>query len=1134
MRNIEKKYPASMQDGGLNADSADFAVGINQVVNATNVRWGSTDAGVTDVVEEIGGTRQISESLPSITFMTVGSAEDIENNRLLFFKYCTTGPWHRITCYDKDADTEYIVLLSSQVTGGFNFNKDYLIHSTAVVNGLLIWTQEGDTQHKINIDAGIKLNQPSYDTDQEPYTVPIEKGVISLIKRPPNYPATAVKVTQPSIANNFIGDNVFWFAYRYFYRDKETSVVSVHSTAVLYNILADTYNCVDVTMSLLEHIDQDVQRVELGVRTDNNSQFFGIKVWDKNNATQAAEIAAHNVGTTALYYRFYNNQVGAPWGDAYSVKPFESCPIESKTLALVRNRVHLANDVLGYDAPDTTSLAATLVDEEDGASVTGQWYEVVVDNSGFLETYYVIYIGGIGTANGYYSLLPYPGHVSLPLPSSIDFNDYELAAAVSSTLAGYFGVRPQDLVSLTLTGDSATVTNAPTNVTLIGAEAFKSNASYQLGIVFYDLYDRKCGVVTNDDLIYTTADRDFDTVAYTTGIQWTLSNANAINEIPDWAVTYAVVITKCLRTRFFLQARAAQMAYAVLDPLTGEYTFTTALYANTLNGVGVNISALKSFNAGYLFEEGNGDICKIYIDSVATVYYLKIVAQQGEWIVCNLQDLGTLTGAPSFADGFFEIYTPYRQSANEPYYEVGEKYAINNAGTVNRGYSIFTDTIGGDVILLQRATGGTQYLSENMSGNDNFYGNWFTDSGRINIVTNEGQSIERNAIAYSNTYILGSNVNGLCEFEALNIDYVPYECGQIQKLQVTSKVQNEQGSIMLAVCQAQTASIYIGEVQLLGSSGNAFVAQSAGVIGTINVLKGNYGTINPESVTEYRGNVFWVDASTGRVIQYSSNGLFPISQYGMSRFWRLFCKQYVGMTAAAIEALGSRPFIFTTVDPYHNELLITIPQVLAAPPAGYLPDYPLINNPFDIYDGEAKTMVYKIGVGEGNPYWMGSTQYTPEWLATLQNELYSSKNGILWQHNQVNYCNFYGTQYKPSLAVISNSIPSAVKVFNALSVESNKTPIWAYFYALSPNQQATDIMEYEWQNLEGMLYAAIKRDKITPTAEGYTTTALLTGAPMRTYALKIYFEFSGGTVPLQLRFININFDISRGHSTFQR
>jgi hypothetical protein len=258
----------------------------------------------------------------------------------------------------------------------------------------------------------------------------------------------------------------------------------------------------------------------------------------------------------------------------------------------------------------------------------------------------------------------------------------------------------------------------------------------------------------------------------------------------------------------------------------------------------------------------------------------------------------------------------------------------------------------------------------------------------------------------------------------------------------------------------------------------------------------------------------------------------------MTRFWKQFCQQYVRMTAAEIEAFGSRPYIFTTVDPYHNELLITIPQLLENPPAGYLPDYPLVANPFDYWDGQAKTVVYKIGVGEGNPYWEGSFEFTPEWLATLQNELYSSKNGILWQHNQINYSNFYGTQYKPTLCLIANSFPSAVKVFNGLSIEANKTPIWTYMYALSPEQQATDIVNNEvaneWKELEGMLYATIKRNNLLPTETGYSIGNFLAGNPIRTYALKIYFEFSGGGVPLQLRFININFDISRGHSTYQR
>jgi hypothetical protein len=1138
MRNIEKKYPASLQDGGLNSDSADFAVGINQVVNATNVRWGSTDAGVTDVVEEIGGTRQISESQPSVTFMTIGSAEDIENNRLLFFKFCTTAPWHRITCYDKDADTEYVVLLATQVTGGLNFSKYSPIHSARVINGLLIWTDAQDTQHKINIDAGIKLNNPSYNTDQAAYVLPINSEVVSLIKRPPRFPLSVVQITLPSIVQNFIGRNAFWFGYRYTFRDKETSVVSIHSPIIPYNAADQSYNAIDITISLSELIDQDVQRVEIGVRIDNNPQFFGVKAWDKALASDLAQIQAHNAGTTALSFRFFNNRVGEPWGDAYSVKPFESCPIRSKTLELVRNRVHLANNTSGYTAPLATSLVITGFTEEQGATVEGDWFELkweYIDVPGIEYTYYYLKIQGIGSQSGYYEG-PDGVVVTPPPPTSVDFNDMVFAGTTLQEILDFIGSGGINVITWNGFGTTATVSYSPTGtVDITNGMVYKTNSPYIFGVVFFDEYDRKCGVVSTSNQIYDTEDREYDSVTFSTFANWTLNNTNRLTEIPDWAISYAVVRTKCLRTRYFLQARARDITYATFDEATSEYVFNIAAYDNTLKGVGIRIDALNSFGMGYLYEEANNDIVKVWIDGTVTPYFLRIIAQQGDWIVGQLADLGTLSDqTPPKTDTFFEIYTPYQQQSNEPFYEVGAKYLITNPKTSSRTYSVLADAIRGDSYLLQRAEGGNTYYTEAMSLNDKFYQNWFDDSGRINLIDRIGQKYEPNSIVYSNTFILGSNINGLCEFEALNEAFVPYECGQIQKLQVTSKVQNEQGSIMLAICQAQTASIYIGEVQLLGSSGNAFVAQSAGVIGTINVLKGNYGTINPESATEYRGTVFYVDASNGRVIQYSSNGLFPISQYGMSRFWRLFCQQYVRMTPAQIEAFGSRPYIFTTVDPYHNELLITIPQVLANPPAGYLPDYPLINNPFDIYDGEAKTVVYKIGVGEGNPYWMGSTQYTPEWLATLQNELYSSKNGILWQHNQVNYCNFYGTQYKPSLAVISNSFPSAVKVFNALSVEANKTPIWVYMYALSPNQQATDLMDYEWQNLEGMLYAAIKRDKITPTAQGYTTTALLTGETIRTHALKIYFEFSGGIVPLQLRFININFDISRGHSTFQR
>ena len=53
---------------------------------------------------------------------------------------------------------------------------------------------------------------------------------------------------------------------------------------------------------------------------------------------------------------------------------------------------------------------------------------------------------------------------------------------------------------------------------------------------------------------------------------------------------------------------------------------------------------------------------------------------------------------------------------------------------------------------------------------------------------------------------------------------------------------------------------------------------------------------------------------------------------------------------------------------------------------------------------------------------------------------------------------------------------------------------------------------------------------LQPTATGYTTTSLLTGEKMRTYALRTLIEFSlTNNVPLQLRYLTLEYNMSRGH-----
>ena len=150
---------------------------------------------------------------------------------------------------------------------------------------------------------------------------------------------------------------------------------------------------------------------------------------------------------------------------------------------------------------------------------------------------------------------------------------------------------------------------------------------------------------------------------------------------------------------------------------------------------------------------------------------------------------------------------------------------------------------------------------------------------------------KKNAIQWSETLVEGTSTNGMSTFDALNEKILPVSMGALRKLQQTSKVQ-QQGNVMLAIGEEETASLYLGEVQLVGSDTNSTLAYAPNVIGTVNILKGNFGTSNPESVVEYRGHVYWLDAHNGRVIQYSVNGLFPISNFKMIRFWKLWCDKF--------------------------------------------------------------------------------------------------------------------------------------------------------------------------------------------------------------------------------------------------
>jgi hypothetical protein len=360
--------------GILNADGSSFKILPDEHVNAVNMRLGSAPSAgsSTDDWESVGSTTALPTPLWIDTNYGIGGCWDETANRILFFVWNSENH-HRILCWDIDLQQMFIVLLNADIAGAqLGWDKNQLIHSCFAVNGCLYWT-DNVAPRRMDVDAGIKTYQPSYVTTKAPYTLPLAQSVIAWIRRPPGLPLVQNKVFQltPPLVNNFIRYEAFQFMARYQYRNFELSTLGPHSTLADYNTESDPFNRIDVSLSLLEHIEQDVIQVDFVAWYLNTNAYYIIKSWMTSVAADAAAIAAHNAGTMPLTYLFYNDKRGTALDGAYSVKPFDSVPITSATIETAKNRTFQGYTKQGYDTPRVVSSLTTSLVSPAGVGVGG-------------------------------------------------------------------------------------------------------------------------------------------------------------------------------------------------------------------------------------------------------------------------------------------------------------------------------------------------------------------------------------------------------------------------------------------------------------------------------------------------------------------------------------------------------------------------------------------------------------------------------------------------------------------------------------------------------------------------------------------------------------------------------------------
>jgi hypothetical protein len=1184
--------------GGLDGDTNPKLLEPTKCLNLMNSRTATNIGGRNLRLESIKGTTGIAQSVypPYGSSFVIGSCIDEARNRLIYFMWNSFDD-HAIYCYDFTSGNTYAVLYDSQVIGGLNFSKSYRIDRNArVVGDLLYWTDNNNPPRRINIEAGIKMNHASYSTTVTRYEYPMNAAVITLHKKPPIRPLTIEKKLSTDVGLtlnvNQIKNNSFKFVYFYTYRDGEVSTLSIHSDAALYNFASETFDVIQINIPTTEIIDQDVQKVTVAVvYLGSGDTCFQIKTWDKSNATDAAAIASHNSGSvTALRYYFTNTEVGVAISPSVLFKAYDSVPRKSKTLENAGYRLFLGNNLSGYNTPVTTSLSAA---SSTSVSITKTFksgsarkVSIIFYDKDLVNCFVVKSGSGLVTIpdRTYSTITSYVIDWTLSNADAInEIPDWAYYYAVVSTedlVSSFFlQARASNVVYATKTSAGVyeftktqyLATNAGVAIRMDLLQGYGMGYTYQEGDIV------KLWVVLGSSLSMVTL-----SVIGQEG-DWVIAeNYNLGETSPFTSALFEIYTprTQSAAENFFERANL----YTIANPTAANRTYSTT--SGTLTG-DVSLLSRTDFNSAvYTFGTANGGdpAFNRNDDGVATLGasfrnqkaadvnfqtgssplsgtagWGGVTVNNDRWILKNVSATDFRVRAVgkisiySLNDRTWSVYLEdsdenktylitnkevkafitYEESFDiELYLKAGSRLFIlhEESDGTNNHYIYYRYS----EMTLQVYTNTISYNVEAMSPNDKFWQKWITNAGRFQTTGTSGEKQLETAVRWSNTFIDETENNGLSSFEALNQKILTNDLGELNKLQLTSKVNNEQGIVMLGIGTNETVSMYLGEAQLYSNTGAADVVTTDSVIGTVNSLKGSYGTQNPESVIEYKGLVFWIDVLNGRVIQYSVNGLDVISNYGMKRFFQAYCRDYLQNNSNNIDNINGYHHFTTCINPETDEFMITMPALIYENYADTFPSFTSVPSyatsivdRFDIYDQLNKTMSFKILENVwGSNYNYGGA----EWMEYNKGRYVGWKTGTLYlmEDDSVDMNGFFGQNYPIRLCFVVNESPSALKNAVNIAWESSVQPNFTVVLTDTPNSQVTDLSDDQYESIEGVWFSQIFRDRISPNSSGTADEKIYTGDVLLGNPIYVMGEFQVSDTLIYIDYVNVGIDISRG------
>ena len=271
---------------------------------------------------------------------------------------------------------------------------------------------------------------------------------------------------------------------------------------------------------------------------------------------------------------------------------------------------------------------------------------------------------------------------------------------------------------------------------------------------------------------------------------------------------------------------------------------------------------------------------------------------------------------------------------------------------------------------------------------------------------------------YSLNYQVGTNINNTNRFYPNNFDEFDKSHGDVVRMKSRQRE--------LRVFQKRRTGrvgIYAKFVKNNDGNTNLIVSDTIITQNNIQYYEGEFGIGNqPDSLSSSGFADYFVDPVKAEFLRLSVNGLENI-------------------THELTQGSKVQSFAGNALPPYLNQF-----------------DYPFGGNSVILgaynftqdRDSEA-IFVFQAGTHnstnlqgqslafvEAGNRWSSFYDFAPDAIVCCENNLFSFSNGVLYIHNNnTTYCNFYGQQFVPSIAVVKNDQPLVGKTFIGISQVSN-------------------------------------------------------------------------------------------------